>query len=127
MTRDFDPLDDLLAHDAARTDIVPSSGFAESVMDAVRRSKAAPPPIPFPWRRVWPWLIAAVILMAIGTTGLVRLPGPSSDLTFEMPAMVRDALGAVTAPDSLSVVGGLLLALASAILALRSGQLFQRR
>ena len=30
-------------------EILPSSGFAASVMEAVRREAVAPPPIPFPW------------------------------------------------------------------------------
>jgi hypothetical protein len=41
--------------------IVPSSGFAESVMNAVRREAATPKPIPFPWLRATPGLVAAAI------------------------------------------------------------------
>ncbi len=40
-------------------EILPSSGFTVSVMDAVRREAAAPPPIPFPWKRALPGLVAA--------------------------------------------------------------------
>jgi hypothetical protein len=127
MRPDFDPLDHLLADDAAATDIVPSSGFTGAVMDAVKRSRTAPPPIPFPWRRVGPWLAAAVILVAIGAVGLLRLPAASSDFTLTMPAIVHDALAVLATPESWSLVAGVLLALASTILALRSGQLFQRR
>jgi hypothetical protein len=36
--------------------IVPSSGFAASVMEAVTR-EATTPPIPFPWKRALPGLI----------------------------------------------------------------------
>jgi hypothetical protein len=35
-------------------EIQPSSGFAASVMEAVRREATAPPPIPFPWKRALP-------------------------------------------------------------------------
>ena len=53
---------------ATEGDIVPSSGFVSSVMDAVT-AEATAPPLPFPWRRAWPlavgfaaalvWLIAS--------------------------------------------------------------------
>jgi hypothetical protein len=39
-------------------DIVPSSGFVASVMDAVRNEASTPPPIPFPWKRALPGLAA---------------------------------------------------------------------
>jgi hypothetical protein len=51
-------------------EIIPSSGFVGSVMDAVRRETSAPPPIPFPWKRALPGLFAAscalVPIVAIG-------------------------------------------------------------
>jgi hypothetical protein len=53
-----DDLDRMLSSDG---DIVPSSGFANSVMDAVRREAAAPPAIPFPWKRVLPGVIISVV------------------------------------------------------------------
>ena len=40
--------------------IVPSSGFAASVMDTLRREVEAPPPIPFPWKRALPGLVSCV-------------------------------------------------------------------
>jgi hypothetical protein len=40
--------------------IVPSSGFAASVMEAVHREAEAPPPIPFPWKRALPGLVSCV-------------------------------------------------------------------
>ena len=52
--------------------IVPSSGFTASVMDAVTREATAPPPIPFPWKRALPgratalsaagWIAGALVL-----------------------------------------------------------------
>jgi hypothetical protein len=44
-------------------EIMPSSAFVASVMDAVRREKMAPPPIPFPWKRALPGLFAAGITL----------------------------------------------------------------
>ena len=52
-----------------REEILPSSGFAASVMEAVRREAAAPPPIPFPWKRALP--IAALAVIALVTTAAV--------------------------------------------------------
>lgn len=46
-------------------EIVPSSGFAASVMEAVRREAAAPPPIPFPWKRALPFVGLAVIALVL--------------------------------------------------------------
>lgn len=45
-------------------EIIPSSGFSARVMDAVRQEAAIPPPIPFPWRRAMPGLVACVGLVA---------------------------------------------------------------
>ena len=46
-------------------EILPSSGFAVSVMEAVRREAAAPPPIPFPWKRALPGLVVAVLALVL--------------------------------------------------------------
>ncbi len=56
MKRDDDDLDRILS---TEQEIIPSSGFVASVMDAVRHDAAAPPPIPFPWMRALPGLCAA--------------------------------------------------------------------
>jgi hypothetical protein len=57
-------------------EILPSSGFAASVMDAVRREAAAPSPIPFPWMRAVPGLLAGVcgliLLIVAGGVGSAR-------------------------------------------------------
>ena len=47
-------------------DILPSSGFHASLMEAVRREATAPPPIPFPWKRAWPGFVAAALAGAAG-------------------------------------------------------------
>src|SRR6202043_1907907 len=46
-------------------EILPSSGFTVSVMDAVRREAAAPPPIPFPWKRALPGLVVGAFAIAL--------------------------------------------------------------
>jgi len=58
-------------------EILPSSGFAVSVMDAVRHEAAAPAPIPFPWKRALPGLLvaglAAALVLVAGVMGIVQL------------------------------------------------------
>ena len=58
-------------------EILPSSGFAVSVMEAVRREAAAPPPIPFPWKRALPGLVVAGLALAVvlvaGVVAIVQL------------------------------------------------------
>ena len=48
-----------------REEIVPSSGFVASVMEAVQQQAAAPAPIPFPWKWAVPGFVVSVAL-AIG-------------------------------------------------------------
>jgi len=67
-----EPIDRILGEDPALT---PSSGFADSVMDAVRREAAGPEPLAFPWRRVVPGL--AVCLLAIVAIAVAAVTGPS--------------------------------------------------
>ena len=57
-----DDLDRMLME---REEIVPSSGFLASVMEAVQQEAAAPAPIPFPWKWALPGLIVSVA-MAMG-------------------------------------------------------------
>jgi len=71
-----DEIDRILSREE---EILPSSGFAASVMDAIHREAAVPPPIPFPWRRAWPLLAAAgaalvlvVVVLVVGITQLGR-------------------------------------------------------
>jgi len=51
-----DHLDRVLA---AEEELAPSSGFVGSVMERVREEATAPTPIPFPWKRALPGMIAA--------------------------------------------------------------------
>ena len=58
-----DDLDRWLADDDA---IVPSSGFTASVMEAVSRDLSAPKPLPFPWARALPGLLATALSLLAG-------------------------------------------------------------
>jgi hypothetical protein len=71
-----DEIDRILSREE---EILPSSGFAASVMGAVRSEAAVPPPIPFPWKRAMPLLAAAgaalvlvVVVLVVGVTQLSR-------------------------------------------------------
>lgn len=52
--------------------ILPSSGFTGSVMSALLQEAAAPAPIPFPWKRAVPGLIAALGILALMVIVVVR-------------------------------------------------------
>jgi hypothetical protein len=80
-------------------EILPSSGFAASVMDAVRREAAAPPPIPFPWKRALPGLVVAVPALAValveGCANLVRLARASATqpVSVSLPSVFPSVFG----------------------------------
>ena len=44
---------------AGEDELLPSSGFAASVMDRVRQEAALPAPLPFPWKKAIPILLLA--------------------------------------------------------------------
>ena len=87
--RGDDEMDRMLLRE---NEILPSSGFVVSVMEAVRREAAAPPPIPFPWKRVLPGLVVAgAVLVAIvvvlvtahaGTLSVPRADSASPSASF---------------------------------------------
>jgi hypothetical protein len=64
----YDKIDRILSRE---DEILPSSGFAVSVMNAVRQEAAAPPPIPFPWKRALPGLVAAGLALLLIPTMIV--------------------------------------------------------
>jgi len=82
-----------------KEEILPSSGFAASVMDAVRREAAAPPPIPFPWKRALPVLVAGgfVLVMVFVTlvVAIVQVIKSSATAQFStsLPAMLAPIFG----------------------------------
>jgi hypothetical protein len=70
-------------------EILPSSGFAVSVMDAVRREAAAPPPIPFPWKSAMAGLVVGGLAMGLvlvaGIFVLVQSGRETTTAHFSMP------------------------------------------
>ena len=108
-----DELDRILVQEDA---LVPSSGFAASVMDAIREETLAPAPIPFPWKFAIPGIAAVLAALVFAVrfaastmhdvgTGPARadfLSGPQLDLVLSQ--VLR------------SQAGPALLALAAALL-----------
>ena len=84
-----DDIDRILA---GEDEILPSSGFAGAVMEALRREAATPPPIPFPWRRAWPVAAAAVIALAGATFVLHEVAGRAPAEPSPIPAPSIEAL-----------------------------------
>jgi hypothetical protein len=58
---------------ATEEDMIPSSGFLSSVMESVQEEAAAPPPIPFPWKRAIPGILLATGVLGWGAVELVRV------------------------------------------------------
>ncbi|HVW79142.1 MAG TPA: hypothetical protein VHB45_16125 [Alloacidobacterium sp.] len=60
-----------------RDEMIPSSGFVASVMEAVQRESTASQPIAFPWLRALPIfaaLAAVLVMLGIAIFELVRMP-----------------------------------------------------
>jgi hypothetical protein len=121
-----DELDRLLAKE---DDVVPSSGFAEAVMDAVRTAKAAPPPIPFPWTRALLALGAIAVILGVSASGLIQVGSRSAAdaWSFALPPAVHQAIQAVTTPESIWTIAALVLATASIVGGMRTGAWLHRR
>src|SRR5208282_4291487 len=66
-----DEIDRILSRD---DEILPSSGFTVSVMDAVRQEAAALAPIAFPWKRALPGMVVGGFVLALVlVTGVVDI------------------------------------------------------
>lgn len=111
-------------------EIVPSSGFVVSVMDAVRREAAAPPPIPFPWKRALPvLLLAALAVTLVVVVGVAIIAQPAAGSVASRIAAQAQSLPAPLMPVPLlqGVIGtaalwtglALLLAFVSVKLSIR--------
>ena len=91
-----DDLDRLLeAHD----EIVPSSGFTDAVMAAVRQKAWETPPLRFPWARgaLWPLTAALVVVLSVasGFVGPVASELPGVVGTGELLTVIGDAASSV--------------------------------
>jgi hypothetical protein len=68
-----DQTDDLASALTLDEGLVPSSHFADRVMEAVYEAAAEPPPLPFPWRPVIVGVLACAGLAASGVALLDQL------------------------------------------------------
>jgi hypothetical protein len=115
-----DPLDRILSEE----EILPSAGFAASVMEAVRHEAAAPAPLAFPWKRAWPGLavagltVALVIVAAIAQ--LFRGPVPAAPLP-AWTAATGSMLQAIDRAGGLWALAGLLVSVVCVKLSMSFG------
>jgi hypothetical protein len=61
---------------ATEEELMPSSGFAASVMDRVRQEAALPAPTPFPWMKAILVILLASGICCWGTVELIRVGLP---------------------------------------------------
>jgi hypothetical protein len=116
-----DEIDRILSRD---DEILASSGFTASVMDAVRREATAPPPIPFPWKRALPVLVLGVLMLGLilvgGVVAMVRLGQPMTpQLPVAMPSVTPSLLGGGVQSAIIWIVAALLVAFVSVKLSMR--------
>ena len=95
------------ALDAEQDTILPSSGFADAVMAAVRRESRAPEPIPFPWRRALPGLVAGAVALLGCVAVCVSLLASAAPVPAAGSGAWLNWQGAMTAGLSRTVFPGL--------------------
>jgi hypothetical protein len=95
-----DALDCILLEDA----LIPSSGFAASVMEAIEEQASQPASIPFPWKLAMPGLAALLIVIVIAIRLLAA--GLHSQATLNLDSALVRTVG--------KPAGSVVLALAAA-------------
>ena len=91
---------------AGEEELKPSSGFAESVMAQVMEESAAPPPIPFPWKRMLPGFVLALAVFGWGGWSLASALGRVSlrGLAGQLPERLSSvAMGSSLATAALTL------------------------
>jgi len=76
----------------AEEELVPSSGFLASVMERVREESAAPPPIPFPWKRAAPGFVVATVVFGWSAVEFARRVGPAMESVTLPPVQLSAAV-----------------------------------
>jgi len=119
-----DEIDRILSHEE---ELLPSSGFAAAVMDAVRREAAVPAPIPFPWKRALPGLVVAVLTLGlvgwVFVVGTEQVARQSADSQLSVPwlSTLMQLLGLGGSSATGWTIVALVLAVVSVKFSLRSG------
>jgi len=107
-------LDDILS----RTEnIVPSRDFITGVMAAVQQEASAPPPIPFPWKRVVPGLAVGVGALVAFLVALI-VPATREPVSLAAPDMLS-VLGTIVDAARAVELGWLALALVLVVVSVR--------
>lgn len=110
-----DDIDRILAGDE---DVLPSSGFEISVMEAVVKEATAPPPLEFPWLRALPGFIALLMVLAVAIwIGIGALNDPSTGADLDEGLRALYAFG--TRPAIRWAVLTFVMTIVSAVLPLR--------
>ena len=110
-----DDIDRMLADEDT---ITPSAGFVTSVMAAVERETATPPPLEFPWLRALPGLVATTAAMVVAIWhAITSLRNPASLAIFEEQA--RQLTVVVTSLGLHWVLFAVVITIVSVILPLR--------
>ncbi|HEX7729962.1 MAG TPA: hypothetical protein VF392_13075 [Terracidiphilus sp.] len=102
-------LDHILATD---DELLPSSGFVEAVMTRIQQEAAAPAPLPFPWKRVLPGMVAA----AGGLVWVAVSFGKEMATAVHSPELHAAHAQTFTIPFSLQNAGWITLALGASLL-----------
>jgi len=105
-----DQLDTILAQNE---ELIPTSGFLARVMERVEEEAAAPPPIPFPWKRAIPGIVLAAVVLVCGAVAIVRyilslgatqFTSPQMQLPQALPPAMQQA-GWIVAALAISAAG----------------------
>jgi hypothetical protein len=91
-------------------EILPSSGFTASVMEAVWREAAMPPPIAFPWKRALPGIIVScATIFWLLFDSIVQLSHQNGGTG--SPAWISNSLVSVLESPKIAVASWIALAL----------------
>jgi len=106
-----DDLDRMLSREE---ELLPSSGFTDSVMDTIWREAVTPRPIPFPWMRALPGLVAGAFALVTAVVTVVTLSGAAAQDLSASSTPAIEALWRTAAQARADLVGfALLLTLGS--------------
>ena len=111
---------------SGEADLVPSSGFASAVMDAVRQEASAPPPIPFPWKRALPGMAAFALALAYLFIGAFRQSVPTAAAPSAFASLLSSLAPVFRAAQKVGA-GWILAALLLTYLCVKCALLFAHR
>ena len=107
-------------------EIVPSSGFTASVMDAVRREAATPAPIPFPWKRALPGaVVLCVATLWVLFKGVMEMMQGTAEVP--VPNVLSFSVASLLASPKAAAACWIVLALVLSLASVRLSTLLTRR